>query len=72
MAKHVWTDSVATLGLLMSALAAGEFLGAATAGAIRLRLSPLLAIGIAQAAAGLAFLTLLAAVAAIPALALLN
>jgi hypothetical protein len=56
----------------MSALAAGEFLGAATAGAIRLRLSPLLAIGIAQAAAGLAFLTLLAAVAAIPALALLN
>jgi MFS family permease len=61
MAKHVWTDSAATLGLLMAALAAGELIGAALAGAIRLRVPPLLAIGLAQTAGALGFLALLAA-----------
>ncbi|SDE28092.1 MFS transporter [Glycomyces harbinensis] len=61
MAKFVWDDSAATLGMLMAALAAGEFLGAAFAGGMRQRLSPLLAIGLAQLAGGLAFLALLAA-----------
>jgi MFS family permease len=61
MAKHVWADSAVTLGLLLAALSAGEFLGAALAGAMRQRWSPLLAIGIAQLAGALAFLALLAA-----------
>lgn len=50
----------ATLGMLLSAMAAGEMVGAITAGGRRAHGSGVRAIGVAQAAAATAFLALLA------------
>ena len=60
LAKNHLPGGAATLGALLSAMAAGEIVGAAFAGQHQPRRSPVQAIGIIQAAAAVAFLALLA------------
>ncbi|SMD14420.1 Predicted arabinose efflux permease, MFS family [Kibdelosporangium aridum] len=59
-------DGPAALGLLLSALAVGEFVGATVAGARQPRRSPVRAIGVVQIIAAAAFLTLLSAPRQLP------
>jgi len=60
LAKNHLAGGAAVLGVLLSAMAAGEIVGAAVAGQRGPRRSPVRAIGIVQAAAAMAFLALLA------------
>ncbi|MHA6629774.1 MFS transporter [Pseudonocardia sichuanensis] len=60
LAKHALPGGAASLGALLSAAAAGELVGAAAAGSMRMRWTPLRAIGTVQALAACAYLTLLA------------
>ncbi|MFC8800928.1 MFS transporter [Promicromonospora sp. NPDC057138] len=61
LAKNHLADGAAALGMLLSAMAAGEVVGAASAGHRQPQRSLVRAIGLVQAAAAVAFLAVLAA-----------
>jgi MFS family permease len=61
LAKHDLSGGAGTLGTLLAATAAGEFVGAAIAGNMSARRSPLRAIAMVQIPAACAYLLLLAA-----------
>ena len=60
LARTKLTGGATTLGVLLALTATGEIIGAALAGGIRTRRSPLRAIGTVQACAAVGYLTLLA------------
>ncbi|MGP4019366.1 MFS transporter [Saccharopolyspora sp. 5N708] len=66
LADNRLPDGPAALGLLLSSIAVGELVGAITAGAHQPRRSQAHAIGVVQAVAAAAFLTLLAAPRQLP------
>jgi MFS family permease len=59
LAKNEFGSDASILGIMLAALAAGEFAGAALAGALRSHWSPVRAIGSVQAAAACAFLCMM-------------
>jgi MFS family permease len=61
LAKTTLAGGAASLGLLLALLATGEIVGAVLAGAIRVRRSPVRAIGIVQTLAAAGYLSLLLA-----------